>query len=111
MRGITMDLIEMYYYSPAADAAGITFSEAKRKAFAHTLPKIMENELTERQRVCIRLKYVNNLTQKEIAKKLGISQPSVSRHIVSAKSIVNDRLKYCYIALSKALYEYEKDCA
>ncbi len=105
-----MDLIEQYYYSPVIGSDSCDdFNRAKRTAFALILPKIMEGELTDRQRECIKMKYIRNMTQSEIADKLGISQPSVSRHIVSAKGIINDRLKYCYLALTKALYEYDKD--
>ncbi|MBQ9518142.1 MAG: sigma-70 family RNA polymerase sigma factor [Eubacterium sp.] len=107
-----MDLLDLYYYSPVITADdNEEFNRAKRKAFALILPKIMENELTERQRVCIKMKYIAHMTQKEIANKLGISQPSVSRHIISAKKIINGNLQYCCAALTKALYEYEKDCA
>ncbi len=106
-----MDLIEMYYFPPVIGDSGVDFSSAKRKAFALILPKIMDNELTDRQRTCVKMKYINHMTQAEIADRLGISQSSVSRHIFSAKKIINDRLNYCYLALTKALYEYEKDCA
>jgi len=107
-----MDFLDLYYYSHTFDDKdSADFDTAKRKAFALVLPKIIESDLTQMQRICIQMKYVNNLSQCEIAKKLGITQPSVSRHIASGKRIINDKLKYCYIALTKALYEYEKSYA
>ena len=68
----------------------------------------MENELTERQSVCLRYKYISGKSQQEIAKTLKLSQPTVSRHISAAKDIVNNNLKYCYAALSAALNEYDR---
>ena len=57
------------------------------------------------------MKYINNMSQCEIADKLGISQSSVSRHISAGKDAINNKLQYCYAALTKALYEYEKSYA
>lgn len=54
-------------------------------------------------------KYINGKTQKEIANLMKLSQPTVSRHINAAKEILNNSLKYCYIALEKGIDEYEKE--
>ena len=68
----------------------------------------MNNELTQKQSVCLRYKYINNKNQAEIAEILQLSQPTVSRHISTAKEIMNNSLQYCYIALTKAIDEYER---
>ena len=39
---------------------------------------------------------------------LHLSQPTVSRHIAGAKEIVNNKLKYCHIAVASGLNEFEK---
>jgi RNA polymerase sigma factor (sigma-70 family) len=80
---------------------------AKRKAFSAVLPLIIQNELTQKQSICLKYHYINGKSQAEIAKMLKLSQPTVSRHISAAKEIVNNKLKYCYIALTKGFDEYE----
>lgn len=104
-----MDFLDLYYYSDCmGENDNADMERASRQAFALVLAKIMEKELTERQRICLHYKYVKNMTQYEISQKLKISQPSVSRHIAAAKKIVNNKLQYCYLALSKALTVYGK---
>lgn len=78
-------------------------TQAVNKAALKTvLPLIMKYELTDRQKSCLKMKYVNELTQEEIAERLQLSQPTVSRHLVAAKSIVSNRLSYCLTVLNKA---------
>ncbi len=103
-----MDFVEMYYSDSMYGNDSADMYEAKKKAFSLVIGAIMEHELTEKQSVCLRYRYVNNMTQEEIAQKLKISQPSVSRHITAGKNAVNSKLKYCYLALSKGLAEFEK---
>ena len=103
-----MDFIENYYYSGDYDSIGFDRERACRKAVSAVLPLIMKNELTERQYICLKYKYVSGKDQKEIAKLLSVSQPTVSRHINAAKDIVNNELKYCYAAVSTALTEYDR---
>lgn len=103
-----IDFANDYYYnltsiSDESDDKAI----ARRKAFSAVLPIIIENELTPRQSTCFKFKYLENKTQEEIASQLKLSQPTVSRHINTAKDIVNNKLKYCYLALSKGIDEYE----
>lgn len=66
------------------------------------LPLILKNELTERQSLCMRLFYVHGKSQREIARQLGVSQPTVCRHIVTGKAVTNKILKYCTIAVTNA---------
>jgi DNA-directed RNA polymerase specialized sigma subunit len=73
------------------------------------LPYIMDNELTTRQRDCLKCFLFDELKQKEIAEKLGISQPTVSRHLESATKILLDRLNYAIkIAKTVAAYYEQK---
>ncbi len=96
------DLIENYY-SKSEDSNYDTDSQViSRKAISTVLPLIMKNDLTERQQSCLKLKYVKNLNQSQIADMLKLSQPTVCRHISIAKEIVNNRLSYCIVALNKA---------
>lgn len=78
------------------------------KAVSKVLPKIIENELTPRQSLCLRLFYVHNKSQTEIARELKLSQPTVSRHISTAKAITNKCLYYCCLAVKNANAEWQK---
>lgn len=104
-----IDFAEDYYYN-ITNIIGESEDKAlaRKQAFSAVIPLILENELTSRQKSCFRFKYIENKSQQEIADLLKLSQPTISRHINAAKDIVNDKLKYCYIALSKGIDEYEK---
>lgn len=78
------------------------------KAMSKVLPLIIKNELTERQSICLRLFYVHNKSQLEIAKELKLSQPTVSRHISTAKNIVTKYLNYCLYTVNSANEQWLK---
>ena len=105
-----VDFVDNYYYD-----VGVVGCEeedrarAKRKAFEYVVPLIIKNELTQQQSICLRYKYINGKSQNEIADILKLSQPTVSRHINAAKDVLNNSLKYCYIALSKGIDEYQRE--
>ena len=103
-----IDFTENYFNSNYSQLDGYDREKAKQKAFQTVVPLIMNNELTQKQSVCLRYKYINNKNQAEIAELLQLSQPTVSRHISTAKEIMNNSLQYCYIALTKAIDEYER---
>lgn len=104
-----IDFAENYYYQNSIlPGESLDKSLAKKKAFSAVLPLILDNELTERQSICFKYKYINNKTQQEIGELLKLSQPTVSRHISTAKDIVNNKLQYCYLAISKGIDEYDK---
>ena len=50
------------------------------------------NNLSTKQRQCLMLSIVYNNTQEEIAQKLSLTQPTVSKHIKSAIRKVNKDL-------------------
>ena len=102
-----MDIIEEIYNGYSYENTdGYDREKARIYALKKVLPHIVENELTERQRICLKYKYSLKKSQSEIAKLLKLSQPTVSRHISTAKDIVNNELKYCYFAVSSALDSY-----
>lgn len=105
-----IDFLDEIYYDKSLDNDGYERERATTKALAEITPVIMENELTQRQNICLRYKYINNKSQTEIAEMLKLSQPTVSRHINTAKDIVNNHLKYCCIALSNGMNEYDRLC-
>lgn len=103
-----IDFIEYYYNTEITSNEGYDMEIAKQKAISAVLPLIINNELTRKQGICLKYHFVNNKSQTEIAQMLKLSQPTVSRHINAAKNIVNSNLKYCYIALSKGIDEYDR---
>ncbi len=72
------------------------------KSVSSVLPRIIEYELTEKQRLCVKMFYVQGKNQVEIARQLKLSQPTVSRHIHSAKTILNRFIGYCFLSVEKA---------
>lgn len=78
------------------------------KAISKVLPIIIKNELTDRQSICLRMFYVHGKNQMEIAKELKLSQPTVSRHIATAKDIVNNCLSYCFYSVKQANEQWLK---
>lgn len=104
-----IDFIDNYYADKASvPDDGYDMQSAKKKAVSAVLPLIIKNELTPKQGLCLKYYYVNKKSQREIAALLKLSQPTVSRHINTAKQIVNGNLKYCFIALSKGMLEYDR---
>lgn len=73
-----------------------------RRALLAVLPMVLEQELSPRQRTCLRAFYVDGKSQTEIARGLGLSQATVSYHIHTAKAAANRLLHYCQIAVAKA---------
>lgn len=98
------DIIETFYGAEDKALAGTDADTQKisRRAISSVLPLILKNDLTERQRMCLKLRYTDNLNQTEIARRLKISQPTVCRHLTTAKDIVNNRLSYCLVVLNRA---------
>lgn len=86
------------------------FDEQKilMSTMSKVMPMIINNELTPRQSLCLRLFYVHQKSQTEIARELKLSQPTVCRHISTAKSILNKYLSYCYYSVSKANEQWLK---
>ena len=55
--------------------------EDRQRKVAPMIMEIIENDLTELQRSCIKLHFLCESTQEEVARKLGISRRSVRQHI------------------------------
>jgi len=56
-------------------------NEEKRSKIAPLIMEIVENDLTEMQRNCIKLHFLNQKTRAEVAYMLGISHRVVTQHI------------------------------
>lgn len=104
-----IDFVEAYM-SDANSYQEDGFDERKvlKNSITKVLPLILKNELTDRQSLCLCLFYVHGKSQTEIAKELKLSQPTVSRHIKTAKDITNKCLTYCIYAVKQANEQWLK---
>ncbi len=69
------------YYEAPEDAEARQVREDWAKALMPELRAILDEVLTPRQREAVILYFFEKLNQREIARKLGISQQSVSEHL------------------------------
>ena len=90
------------------DETGWDEQKILKNSLSFVLPKIIENELTQKQRLCFEMFYFRHKTQNEIATILHLSQPTVSRHIKSAQSIINRIGTYCIYGIRKTNEQWEK---
>lgn len=59
------------------------------------LPLILQDELTNRQRLIIEEYYVHNSSTKQIAQKLGVTPSAVLRVRQRAEQRIEQCLRYC----------------
>lgn len=99
-----LDLIDAYI----SQTNGITEPDGfdEQRILLHALqsvfPIIIEKELTKKQCLCLKFYCVEHMSQRRIAELMHLSQPTVSRHIATAKKTINKYLNYCYYSLKKA---------
>ena len=70
-----------------------SFSQ-KRRRMAALLQEGIQKELTQRQKDCFRKYYFQKQSQEEIARELGITVPTVSRHLKKARSRLQQIARY-----------------
>ncbi|WP_312695336.1 sigma-70 family RNA polymerase sigma factor [Caproiciproducens sp.] len=64
------------------------------------LRRAMEGELTERQRDCIRLRYFEQKSVQEVAEAMGITPPTVSKHLKKARARLHKVMGYSFSRLN-----------
>lgn len=69
-------------------------NELEYRKILKILPKIIEGELSERQKKCITMRYCENLSITKIAEKLNIDKSTASRHVNRAKKKLKRILCY-----------------
>lgn len=65
-----------------------------------SLRRALEGELTDRQRECVELYYFHNLSGREAALELGVTEATVSRHLRKARARIGRVLGYTFPKLS-----------
>jgi RNA polymerase sigma factor (sigma-70 family) len=102
-RGTMISFVDSYMQpSPQEEYNPCDEQRIMSKALSGVLPIIIDRELTEKQRTCLKLFYVNGMSQVEIARELKLSQPTVSRHLAAARDITNKFLSYCSLSVKRA---------
>lgn len=76
-----IDEAEEKQISLAAYFADNTDNESRRKRMKELIGIAISNELTERQRDCINMKYYQGMRAEEIAHRMNISKATVYKHI------------------------------
>ena len=70
--------------------------DLKYKKMLESLKKVMEGELTERQKTCIAMYYGEKKKMRDIADILGVNTSCVSRCIKRAKNKLTKTMKYYF---------------
>lgn len=68
----------------------------KKEEMIKILLKIINGELTKKQKQCLIFKYVDELSLKDIALKLNVSPPTVYRHIKKAENRLKKIFGYLF---------------
>ena len=64
------------------------------------LTRLTEEELTDRQRQCVRLYYFEGQKMQDVADLLGIQRSTVSRHLKKARCRMGQVLRYSFDRLA-----------
>ena len=80
-------------YRPAQEGAHSTNQRELEEA-ARLLRIAIQNELTDRQRACLTLYYMEGNTMQEIAERLGTTRGNVSKRIKKAVERLRRALRY-----------------
>ncbi|MBW7572786.1 sigma-70 family RNA polymerase sigma factor [Caproiciproducens faecalis] len=65
-----------------------------------TLRRAMEGELTERQRDCLQLRYFEQKSVQEVAEIIGVTPPTVSKHLKKARERLRRVMGYSFSRLN-----------
>ena len=90
-------LISLDGWEEAIADLGTTEQASNRAQLLRTqklLRLAMEEELTDRQKECVRLYFYENFTEEQIGQRLGVGKSTVCRHLQKAKARLYRALKY-----------------
>lgn len=81
-------------------SCGTDNDDAQYMQMLRALRRAMEGELTERQRECVRLRYLEGKSVKEVAEELGVTPPTASRHLKKARQRLGTVVGYSFSRLN-----------
>lgn len=90
-RGPSLDELVSGADTPLADTLGVADAELDKVEYRQTLGPLLD-ELPERERTILVLRFFGNKTQTQIADEIGISQMHVSRLLARTLAQLRDRL-------------------
>ncbi len=79
---------------------GADGEDAEYRRMLHALHRAVDGELTERQKECIRLRYVERKSVSEIALLLGVTPPTASKHLKKARIRLGKVIGYSFSRLN-----------
>lgn len=74
--------------------------DAEYRKMLRALRRAMEGELTGQQKECVRLRYVEGKSVKEVAEQLGITAPTASKHLKKARCRLGRVIGYSFSRLN-----------
>ena len=90
------DILELELYK-LYNRSDISDNTIKRDKIKLIIADIMTHELTNKQYKCVYMYFVENIKQKEIAKRLNVNQSTVSRNIKRGLTRIKKYTKYLKI--------------
>jgi RNA polymerase sigma factor (sigma-70 family) len=70
--------------------------DENRRRMLRALKRAVKGELTPRQLQCVELYYGEKISQREIAKRLGMAPPTVCKHLKKARARLRRVLEYYF---------------
>jgi RNA polymerase sigma factor (sigma-70 family) len=74
--------------------------DGERRQMLRALRRAMEGELTERQRECVRLRYLEGKSVNEVAAQLGVTAGTASKHLKKARGRLGTVMGYSFSRLN-----------
>ena len=71
-----------------------------REKMLRVLRQAMQGELTERQQACVRLRYFDGKSLREVADAIGITPPTASKHLKKARARLGKVMGYSFSRLN-----------
>ena len=66
----------------------------RKKELRQLVQKVIENELSDYDKIIVNMRWYKNMTSSEIAERLGIDRSTVTRHLDKINNTVYEKLKY-----------------
>jgi len=71
-----------------------------REKMLRVLRQAMQGELTERQQACVRLRYFDGKSLREVADAIGVTPPTASKHLKKARARLGKVMGYSFSRLN-----------
>ena len=86
--------LDAFFQIPAVQDTSDENNQAELERLKRALRLAIQKALTERQRECLTLYYFEGCSMKQAADRLGIGEPTVSKHLKKARARLKAVLRY-----------------